>query len=182
VEKASELEASEISETVIDETIKQTSPGLKIKGSIMEVPISEFIKIKRESGTTQNQIKQAVSNLVNYAHEIGNVSKSSKPNPSFDVVYSDPFGTKIGITVVMDTNHSKNFETISNAVKSSAFVDKLVILTNTSIPQSSHATIVVVDKSKIIDLLYFNTKYTEHKIEEPESERVKMLAKTICVI
>jgi hypothetical protein len=117
VEKAADLEASEISETVIDETIKQTYPGLKIKGSIMEVPISDFIKIKREAGTTQSQVKQAVSNLVNYAHEIGNVSKSSKQNPSFDAVYSDPFGTKIGITVVMDANHSKNFETISNAVK-----------------------------------------------------------------
>jgi hypothetical protein len=61
-------------------------------------------------------------------------------------------------------------------------VDKLVILTNTSIPQSGQATIVIVDKSKVIDLLYFNNKYTEHKIDEPESEKVKMLAKTICVI
>lgn len=182
VEKAAELGASEITEAVIDETIKQTYPGLKIKGSIMEVPISEFIKLKRAMGATQNQIKQAISNLVNYAHELGNVSKTSKPNPSFDVVYSDPFGTKVGITVVMDSNHTKNFETISNVVKSSAFVDKLVILTNTSIPQSNQATIVNVDKSKVIDLLYFNTKYTEHKLEEPESEKVKMLAKTICVI
>jgi hypothetical protein len=182
IEKASELGAQDISEAVIDETIKQTYPGLKIKGSIMEVPISEFIRIKREAGINQTQIREAVSNLVNYAHEMGNVSKSSKSNPSFDVVYSDPFGTKIGITVVMDQNHTKNFETISNAVKSSAFVDKLVILTNTSIPASSHATIIQVDKSKAIDLLYFNSKYNEHKIEEPESERVKMLAKTICVI
>lgn len=182
VEKAAELNASEITEAVIDETIKQTYPGLKIKGSIMEVPISEFIKLKRTNGTTQNQIKQAVSNLVNFAHDIGNVSKPSKPNPSFDVVYSDPYGTKIGVTVVMDSNHTKNFETISNAVKSSAFVDKLVILTNTNIPQSSQATIVNVDKSKLIDLLYFNTKYTEHKLDGPESEKVKMLAKTICVI
>lgn len=182
VEKAADLGASEISEAVIDETIKQTYPGLKIKGSIMEVPISDFIKIKRTSGTTQTQIRQAVSNLVNYAHEMGNISKSSKPNPSFDVVYSDPFGTKIGITVVMDSNHTKNFETISNVIKSSAFVDKLIILTNTSLPQSSQATIVIVDKSKVIDLLYFNNQYTEHKLEEPESEKAKMLAKTICVI
>jgi hypothetical protein len=156
VEKANDLDASEITEAVIDETIKQTYPGLKIKGSIMEVPISEFIKIKRLMGTGQNQVKQAISNLVNYAHEMGNV--------------------------VMDSNHSKNFETITNVVKSSAFVDKLVILTNTNIPPSNQATIVIVDKSKVIDLLYFNTKYTEHKIDEPENEKVKMLAKTICVI
>lgn len=182
IEVASKLGEKEISEPVIDETIKQTYPGLKIKGSIMEVPISEFIKIKRTTGTTQSQVKTAVANLINYAHEIGNISKSSKQVPSFDVVYSDPFGTKIGITVVMDSNHAKNFETITNVIKSSAFVDKLVILTNSSIPESGQATIVIVDKSKVIDLLYFNNKYTEHKLEEPESERIKMLAKTISVI
>ena len=148
----------------------------------MEVPISEFIKIKRTAGATQSQVKQAIANLVNYAHEIGNVSKSTKQNPSFDVVYSDPYGTKIGIAVVMDDNHSKNFETISNVVKSSAFVDKLIIITNTNIPTSSMATIVNVDKSKVIDLLYFSNQYTEHKIDEPESEKVKILAKTISVI
>lgn len=182
IEKAADLGVSEITETVIDETIRNTYPGLKIKGSIMEVPISEFIKIKRTAGLEQNQIKQAISNLINFAQEMGNVSKTSKPNPSFDVVYSDAFGTKIGVTVVMDANHSKNFETISNLVKSSAFVDKLVILTNTNIPPSNQATIVNVDKSKLIDLLYFNSKYTEHKIDEPEGEKAKMLAKTICVI
>jgi hypothetical protein len=182
IEQGSELEASEITETVIDETIKHTYPGLKIKGSIMEVPISEFIKIKRTAGATQSQVKQAIANLVNYAHEIGNVSKSAKQNPSFDVVYSDPFGTKIGIAVVMNDNHTKNFEAISNVVKSSAFVDKLIIITNTNIPQSNLATIVNVDKSKVIDLLYFNTKYTERKLDEPESEKAKILAKTISVI
>lgn len=182
IAQASSLGASEITEAVIDETIKHTYPGLKIKGSIMEVPISEFIKIKRTAGATQNQVKQAIANLVNYAHEIGNVSKSAKQNPSFDVVYSDPYGTKIGIAVVMDDNHSKNFETISNVIKSSAFVDKLIIITNTNIPTSSMATIVNVDKSKVIDLLYFSNQYTEHKIDEPESEKVKILAKTISVI
>lgn len=182
IEQAYELDTSEITETVIDETIKHTYPGLKIKGSIMEVPISEFIKIKRSSGATQDQVKQAIENLVNYAHEIGNVSKSAKQNPSFDVVYSDPFGTKIGIAVVMDDNHAKNFEIISNVVKSAAFVDKLVIITNTSIQQSNLATIVNVDKSKVIDLLYFSNKYAERKLDEPESEKVKILAKTISVI
>jgi hypothetical protein len=182
VEVAHSFSAPEITENVIDETVKHTYPGLKIRGSIMEVPISEFIKIKRSSGATESQIKQALSNLVNYAHEIGNISKASKANPSFDVVFSDPFGTKIGITVVMDDNHAKNFETISNVLKSSAFVDKLVILTNTSVPQSNQATIVTMDKSKLVDLLYFSSKYTERKLDEPETEKVKMLAKTICVI
>jgi hypothetical protein len=61
-------------------------------------------------------------------------------------------------------------------------VDKLIIITNTSIPTSSMATIVNVDKSKVIDLLYFSNQYTEHKIDEPESEKIKILAKTISVI
>ena len=182
VEVANSLSAAEITEAVIDETVRHTYPGLKIRGSIMEVPISEFIKIKRSTGATESQIKQALANLVNYAHDLGNISKASKTNPSFDVVFSDPLGAKIGITVVMDDNHAKNFETISNVLKSSAFVDKLVILTNTSVPQSSQATIVTMDKSKLIDLLYFSNQYAAHKLDEPETEKVKMLAKTICVI
>lgn len=183
-EKANALEHTEITERAIDDTIKSTFPGLKVRGSIMEVPISDFIRILRETtnGKTESRIKEAISNLVNFAHDIGTIAEPEKSNKAFDAIYSDPYGTKIGISVVMDNNHSKNFELISNVVKSSAFVDKLVILTNTKIPQAGPAIIINVDKSKIIDLIYFNDMYTDHKISENENDKVQMLAKTISVI
>ncbi len=183
-EKANELGHDEITEVAIDETIKSTFPGLKVRGSIMDVPISDFIRILRETtnGKTESRIKEAISNLVNFAHDIGTIAEPQKSNRTLDAVYSDPYGTKIGISVVMDNNHTKNFELISNVVKSSALVDKLVIITNTKIPQSGPTVIINVDKSKIVDLIYFNDRYTEHKISENENDKVQMLAKTISVI
>lgn len=183
-EKANELGHEEITERAIDETIKSTFPGLKVRGSIMDVPISDFIRILRETtnGKTESRIKEAISNLVNFAHDIGTIAEPQKSNRTLDAIYSDPFGTKIGISVVMDSNHSKNFELITNAVKSSALVDKLVILTNTKFPQAGPAVIINIDKSKIVDLIYFNDKYTEHKISENENDKIQMLAKTISVI
>lgn len=183
-EKAAYLNHSEISEESIDETIKTTFPGLKIRGSIMEVPIAEFLKLRKTSqnGKTQPKIKEAISNLINFAHELGNIAKPEKSNRALDAIYTDPLGNKIGIAVVMDSDHAKNFDSIQNIIKSSAFVDKLIILTNTNVPQTSHATIINIDKSKLVDLLYFNDRYTENKIASPENEKIQMLAKTISVI
>ncbi|NIT99389.1 MAG: hypothetical protein GWN01_00105 [Nitrosopumilaceae archaeon] len=82
----------------------------------------------------------------------------------------------------MDDDHAKNFSDIQNVVKSSAMVDKLIILTNTKVPESQQATIINIDKSKLVDLLYFNDRYVEHKIAEPENEKIQMLARTINVI
>ena len=184
MEKSEELDIEKIDETAIDETIKHAYPGLKVRGSIMDVPISDFIKIRRNCNgeSTESQLKKAVANLVNFAHEMGTISKLERQNPPLDVIYQDPYGTKVGIAVVMNQNHSKNFEEIANVSKSTAFVDKLVILTNTNIPSSDSTTIVNVDKSKMVDLIYFDNKYNEHKIANLDNEKAKMLAKTVSII
>ncbi len=183
-EKSAQMDHDVISESAIDETIKSTFPGLKVRGSIMEVPIGDFLKLRRDSqkGKTQTKLKEAISNLVNFSQDLGNVSKAEKSNRSFDAIYSDSYGNKIGIAVVMDDDHAKNFSDIQNVVKSSAMVDKLIILTNTKVPESQQATIINIDKSKLVDLLYFNDRYVEHKIAEPENEKIQMLARTINVI
>lgn len=182
-EKAAKLDHEEISEDAIDETIRSAFPGLKIKGSILEVPVGEFLKLRRESLSTKSQsrLKEAISNLVNFAHDLGTIGEP-KSNRSFDSVYTDPLGNKIGIAVVMDSDHTKNTRSIENIVKASAMVDKLIVITNTNFPKINHATIINVDKSKLVDLLYFNERYVEHKISEPENEKIQMLAKTISVI
>ena len=181
MEKSAELDLEKIDETAIDETIKHTYPGLKVRGSIMAVPISDFITIRRtcDGESTGQQLKRAVANLANFAHEMGNIGKLEKQNHALDVVYQDPYGSKIGIAVVVNENHTKNFEEISNISKSSALVDKLVILTNSNLPSSESTTIVNVDKSKMVDLLYFNNKYTDHKIAISDNEKAQMLARTI---
>jgi hypothetical protein len=184
MEKSQELNLTKIDEFAIDETIKHVYPGLKVRGSVMDVPISDFFKIRRDCNNDDVglQLKNAVTNLVNFAHEMGNIGKLEKQNQPLDIIYQDPYGAKIGIAVVMNQNHSQNFEEISNVSKSSALVDKLVILTNANLPSSNSATIVNIDKSKIVDLIYFNSKYTNHKIINSDNEKAQMLAKTVSII
>ena len=184
MEKSKELNLEKIDEFVIDETIKHAYPGLKVRGSVMDVPISDFFKIRRNcnNGDVGSQLKQAVTNLVNFAHEMGNIGKLEKQNQPLDIIFQDPYGAKIGIAVVMNQNHGKNFEEISNVSKSSALVDKLVIMTNTNLPSSNSATIVNMDKAKMVDLIYFDFKYTNHKIKTSDNEKAQMLAKTVNII
>ena len=47
VEIASRQNAGTLTEDALDETIRQAYPGLRVRGSIMNVPISEFIKIRK---------------------------------------------------------------------------------------------------------------------------------------
>lgn len=184
MEKSQELNLTKIDEFAIDETIKHVYPGLKVRGSVMDVPISDFIKIRRSCNAedVELQLKKAVTNLVNFAHEMGNIGKLEKQNQPLDIIYQDPYGAKIGVAVVMNQNHGKNFEEISNVTKSSALVDKLVILTNTNVPSSNSATIVNMDKSKMVDLIYFDSKYTSHKIKTSDNEKAQMLAKRVSII
>ena len=184
MEKSSELNHEDISEGALDETLKSAFPGLKVYGSILDVPIGQFLKLRLESVTTKSQskMKEAISNLVNFAHDTGKIAKSENSKRMLDAIYTDQYGTKIGIAVVMNKDHSKNFSQIENILKASAFVDKLLILTNTNIPKNPKATIINIDKPKMIDLLYFSDRYADNKILEPENEKIHTLAKTISII
>src|SRR5262249_36546170 len=100
MENASHRGVESIDEQAIDETIKNAYPGLRIRGSVMDVPLSDFIRIRRNCGDLQsleNGVRSAVRDLVNYAHEAGIVARplaaDGKGN-GIDVIYSDPYGTK----------------------------------------------------------------------------------------
>jgi len=82
----------------------------------------------------------------------------------------------------MGKDHSKNLASVENILKASALVDKLLILTNTNIPKTPQATIINIDKVKMVDLLYFSNRYSDNKILEPENEKIHALAKTISII
>jgi hypothetical protein len=177
-----------IDEQAMDETIKNVYPGLRIRGSVMDVPISDFIKIRRDWNdlqTLESGVRTAVKDLVNYAHEVGVVARpqaSESKGNGIDVIFSDPYGTKVAIAVVINKDHAKSFEQISNTLKSTGFVDRLVILTNANTSGGSNgSTVVNIDRSKMIDLLYFSNKYKKNEILDNDSERAIMLAKSIRV-
>ncbi|HKU48769.1 MAG TPA: hypothetical protein VJP79_02360, partial [Nitrososphaera sp.] len=185
-ENAAKREVAAIDEQAIDETIKNVYPGLRIRGSVMDVPISDFIRIRRnwnDMQTLETGVRGAVKDLVNYAHEVGVVARpqaSESKGNGIDVIFSDPYGTKVAIAVVINKDHAKSFEQISNTLKSTGFVDKLVILTNANTSAGTNgSTVVNIDRSKMIDLLYFSNKYKNNEILDDDSQRALLLAKSI---
>jgi hypothetical protein len=185
-ENAAKRNVQSIDEQAIDETIRNVYPGLRIRGSVMDVPISDFIKIRRNCSDIQSLesgVRGAVKDLVNYAHEVGVVARpqaaEGKGN-GIDVVFSDPYGTKVAVAVVINKDHAKSFEQIANTLKSTGFVDKLVILTNANTSGGTNGSMVInIDRCKIIDLLYFSDKYKNNDIMQDDSQRALMLAKSI---
>lgn len=185
-ENAVKRNAVIIDEEAIDDTIEAVYPGLRIKGSIMGVPLSDFFKIRRNSDDVQmleSDVRDAVRNLVNYAYEIGTVAKPEAANGKgngIDLIYDDPNGTKVAVAVVISKDYVKSFKQISNAVKSADYADKLVVLTNTNAYGESNGTSIVnIDRYKMIDLIYFSSKYRNKEMVLDDSQRALMLAKSI---
>ncbi|HET7345042.1 MAG TPA: hypothetical protein VFJ05_04130 [Nitrososphaeraceae archaeon] len=185
-ENAVKRNAVIIDEEAIDDTIEAVYPGLRIKGSIMGVPLSDFFKIRRNSDDVQmleSDVRDAVRNLVNYAYEIGTVAKPEAANGKgngIGLIYDDPNGTKVAVAVVISKDYVKSFKQISNAVKSADYADKLVVLTNTNAYGESNGTSIVnIDRYKMIDLIYFSSKYRNKEMVLDDSQRALMLAKSI---
>lgn len=185
-ENASKRNTAIIDEQAIDETIKNVYPGLRIRGSVMDVPISDFIKIRRncnDISMLESGVRNAVRDLVNYAHEVGVVARPHSTDAKgngIDVMYSDPYGTKVAVAIVINKDHAKSFEQISNTLKSTGFVDKLVILTNANTTGGTNgSTLVNIDRCKMIDLIYFSNKYKNNEMQQDDSQRAILLAKSI---
>ena len=199
-ENAEARDASAIDEHALEETIKKIYPGLRIRGSIMSVPVSDFIKIQKncdDMQTMESDLSAAIRNLVNHAHSMGNVAalEDSQNTSGIDVIYNDAFGMKVAVSVILNKDSAKNFERISNTARST-LADKVVILTDSSMALGTGSatraatvvaaaagkggeTVVNVDRSKLIDLLYFSNKYKNDEIKGDDLERALTLAKSI---
>ena len=185
-ENAAKRSLGNIDEQSIDETIKNVYPGLRIRGSLMYVPISDFIKIRRNCNdiqTLESGIRNAVKDLVNYAHQVGVVARPHPANGEgngIDVTYNDLYGTKVAVAVFINKDHTKSFERISNTLRSTSFVDRLIILTNANTTSGTKRSLLVnIDRCKMIDLIYFSNKYNNNQIQQDDSERAILLAKSI---
>lgn len=185
-ENAARTNSFTIDEQSIDDTIKRNYPGLKIRGSLMDVPLSEFIRIRKNSMSSdalESNVRDAIKNLLAYTTQTGSVSGVNIDNiigNSIDVVYNDNYGTKIAVAVVVNKDHSKALAQISSAAKSLSLVDKLVVLTNTGTAVGENGTTVVnMDKGKLIDLIYFNDKFKNEELLNDDLEKAVVLAKSM---
>ncbi|MGA7009234.1 MAG: hypothetical protein WB612_05795 [Nitrososphaeraceae archaeon] len=185
-ENAARTNSFTIDEQSIDDTIKRNYPGLKIRGSLMDVPLSEFIRIRKNSMSSdalESNVRDAIKNLLAYTTQTGSVTGVNIDNiigNSIDAVYNDNYGTKIAVAVVVNKDHSKALAQISSAAKSLSLVDRLVVLTNTGTAVGENGTTVVnMDKGKLIDLIYFNDKFKNEELLKDDLEKAVVLAKSM---
>ena len=191
-EEASKRGSYILDESIIDDTIKSIYPGSKIRGSLMNVPLSDFIKLKMSVNnmeTIENDIREAVRNLLtltNYEGYINELNFDNSIGEGVDITYNDSYGSKIAVSVVIKEEASKTKAKISNAAKSLNIVDRLVVLTgdtNRMFGGSSRngnvTTIVNMDNAKIVDLMFFNNKYKNQEILNDDLERAITLAHSI---
>jgi hypothetical protein len=84
----------------------------------------------------------------------------------------------------LNKDGTKDFQLISNSVGKTV-VDRVVILTDSNIAlgriveANDVETVVNIDRSKMIDLLYFNSIYKSDEIKGDDLERALALAKSI---
>ena len=192
-EEASKRGSYILDESIIDDTIKSIYPGSKIRGSLMNMPLSDFIKLKmsvNNKETIENDIREAVRNLLtltNYEGYVNELNFDNSIGEGVDITYNDSYGSKIAVSVVIKEEVSKTQAKISNASKSLNIVDRLVVLTgdtNRMFGGSSRngnnvTTIVNMDNAKIVDLIYFNNKYKNQEILNDDLERAITLARSI---
>jgi hypothetical protein len=154
----------------------------------MSVPVSDFIKIQKnydDVETMESDLRAAIRNLVDHAHKMGTVTtlENLENTNGIELVYGDACGMKVAVAVVLNKDGS-NFQLISNSVGETV-VDKVVILTDSNIVPRTGAeehvgeTVVNMDRSKMIDLLYFNSMYKKDEIKGDDLERALTLAKSI---
>jgi len=192
-EQASKKGSYVLDELIIDETIRSIYPGSKIRGSLMNVPLSDFIQIKRgvdDPEKIEFDIREAVRNLLtltNYEGYVNDLDFENQVGDGIDVTYNDSYGSRIAVSVVLNNEPIKTQAQISNASKSLSIVDKLLVLTgNTSRVLGGTlrngndvTTIVNMDNTKIVDLIYFNNKYKKQEILNDDLERAVTLARSI---
>jgi hypothetical protein len=196
-ENASARNIFAIDEQALEDTIKGIYPGLRIRGSIMSVPVSEFIRIQKNYAdlqTLESDVKAAVKDLVSHASMTGKVAplKNDSNSNGFDVVYNDSFGMKVAVSVVLNRGKASG-PTIIPDFSSSGDVNKRVILTDSDLIEQKNPlkkspigaslktadTVVNIDRSRMADLLYFSNKYKNNQIKEEDLERAFALAKSI---
>jgi hypothetical protein len=192
-EEASKRGSYILDESIIDDTIKSIYPGSKIRGSLMNVPLSDFIKLKMSVNnmeTIENDIREAVRNLLtltNYEGYVNELNFDNSIGEGVDITYNDSYGSKIAVSVVIKEEASKTQAKISNAAKSLNIVDRLVVLTGdtnrifrgSSRNGNNVTTVVNMDNAKIVDLMFFNNKYKNQEILNDDLERAITLARSI---
>jgi galactokinase len=181
-EIASNKKMSIINEQILDETLRKIYPGLKIKGSLVDISISDFIKIKNHIDSSREIKKEIVNSLrglINYLHKHNIKCKYEYYLPieeAVNIIYKDHSGSTSQITMLLnDSNLTKMGSTLfhNHETKADDFnYPKITNNTNDSIS-------INLDRTKIIDLLYVHDKINRNIHTMADNNKIFLLAKSI---
>ncbi len=171
-----------ITEDAIEDAINHAYPGLRVRGSIMNTPIAEFMRIRREyNNLDEDMLRQAVKNLLALLQQEGKVSRVEYDIPingsgsRMDVSYLDSSMRRCMAVVMVN----RDYISIKDLYHEGIDADRIIVLTNIGMSSSNGLSIINLDKRKIVDLIYFNQRYSKKEISEAEIEKALLLARSI---
>lgn len=186
IEYSEKYSSGTIDEQILDQTIATVYPGLRLQDNIMDVPVSEFMKIALESKNSEMiriRLGQAVNALINCASNNGEVVRTSfsqDNGKSIDVTFVDFSGKKTEVEVSIERSDAKSFENQPDTDISEIAVEDLATFSNDkSMENIQHGSYVTIDRHKLVDLLYFSNKYYGNQIGQDDIEKAIVLGKSI---
>ncbi|HEY9485058.1 MAG TPA: hypothetical protein VIQ04_00325, partial [Nitrososphaeraceae archaeon] len=181
-EIASNKKMSIINEQILDETLRKIYPGLKIKGSIVDISISDYIKIKNRIDFTKDikgEIVNSLRRLINYLHQQNIKCKYEYYMPLeeiVNVVYKDYTGSTSQITMLINETTSSHMKsTVLNNTKKTGQDFKYPNVTT----RDDKTMSINLDRSKIIDLLFVCDKIHKNLHSIDDNNKILLLAKSI---
>jgi hypothetical protein len=172
-----------INEQVLDETLQKTYPGVRIKGSIMNISISDYIKIKNRIDSTidiKAEIVRSLKVLINYLHKSEIKCKYEDYLPleeEINIIYKDDIGSTSQIAMFLNQSSLSGLgNTVQNNLEYSLKgFEKYPKISNRINKQSS----INLDHSKIVDLLYMSYKFDHNLHTSDDHDKIILLAKSI---
>ena len=171
---------SSINEDCIHESLKIVYPGMKIKGSIMNISISEYIKIKSYfnfGNNIEDEIVSSIRSLLDSLDQnkspINNRKFSKDINISYPKLSTTPksANTNSSTAVLLEEPVSTDYSYVYKKNNQNKF-DSLP-------PKSSKTPKIFLDNSKIIDLLYYSYKLKKNINTTEDDEKALLLAKAL---
>ena len=185
IEYSEKCSSGTIDEQILDQTIATVYPGLRLRDNIMDVSVSEFMKIASESKNNEvikNRVGEAVNALINCASDNGKVVRTSfsqDSGKSIDVTFVDFSGKKTDVEVSIDRSDVTSFETKPGTDIKVAVADRATFSNDTSMENVQQGSYVTIDRHKLVDLLYFSNKYYGNQIGQDDIEKAMVLGKSI---
>src|SRR5687768_15753088 len=182
-EIAEDKNISLINEQVLDETLQKTYPGVRIKGSIMNISISDYIRLKNRINSTidmKTEIVQSLHDLINYLHKCAIKCKFEDYLPfeeEVNVIYKDNNGSTSQISMLLNKSSLSRLENIVYHDLQYSLNDfkKYPKIANRDNKHSS----INLDHSKIVDLLYLSSKFNQNLHTSDDHNKIILLAKSI---